>query len=148
MREILFRGKGLDNGEWVEGHYVRCRGRHYILPVYDSDHGFDERYSEWIEVVPETVCQYTGMDDRSGRKIFERDIFKYHFNDSIIGIVRYGEYQNTFNDDEFAGHAGFHVEWRGMKDRLRKDLGYWIKISEISGNIFGNPELLKGGDTH
>lgn len=47
MREILHRAKRKDSGEWVKGFYVKCRGHHYILPVYDADHGYDERYAEW-----------------------------------------------------------------------------------------------------
>ncbi len=98
---------------------------------------------ECFRVYPETICQYTGRTDKDGRKIFEGDIFKYHFNESIIGIVRYGEYKNPFNDDEHAGHVGFYIEWLERSDMLRMDLGYWVKVSEIIGNIFDNLELVK-----
>ena len=57
----LYKAKKIYKEEWVEGFYVLCRGHHYILPVYDLDHGFDERYSEWFEIEPSTLCQCTGM---------------------------------------------------------------------------------------
>lgn len=52
----LSKAKKLDNGEIVKGYYVLCRGHHYILPSYDIDHGFDERYAEWEEIDPSTLC--------------------------------------------------------------------------------------------
>ena len=60
MDRYSFKAKRLDNGEWETGFYVKCRGHHYILPVYDDDHGYDERYAEWIEIDPKTVCGYAG----------------------------------------------------------------------------------------
>ena len=69
MDRYSFKAKRLDNGEWETGFYVKCRGHHYILPVYDDGHGYDERYAEWVEIVPETVCQYTGLQDKNVQKI-------------------------------------------------------------------------------
>lgn len=95
------------------------------------------------KVNPETVCQYTGLTDKNGRKVFEGDIVRDIFNASVVGVVRYGEYRNTFNDDEHGGHAGFYIEWKEKQDLLRKDLVYWINESEFIGNIFDNPELIE-----
>lgn len=61
----LYQAKRLDNGEWVEGYCVLCRGYHYILPVYDIDHGFDEWYAEWAEIDPAIRCQCTGLKDKN-----------------------------------------------------------------------------------
>lgn len=129
MREILFRAKRIDNGEWVEGYYFKRRGRHYILPVYDSDHDFDERYAEWVEVDPETVCQYTGLTDKNGRKIFEGD---------ILSFSAYGE---NYKGDVRVIKGNFTI-WCGkcapfLDDALEKHSAIVI------GNIFDNPELCE-----
>lgn len=73
-REILFKAKRKDNGEWVEGYYVYCRKRRYILQILNKEIGFDERENEWIEIDPGTICQYTGLTDERGQKIWENDI--------------------------------------------------------------------------
>lgn len=146
VREILFRGKHTHvlplnehlDGTWVYGYL--CDENH-INAVDEDKHG--GKFTSKMLVDPETVCQYTGLPDKNNRKIFESDIFKYHFDESIIGIVRYGAYKNPFNDDEHAGHVGFYVDWLEKRDRFRADLGYWAKVSEVIGNIFDNQELVK-----
>lgn len=139
MREILFKAKRKDNGEWIEGYYVYCRKRHYILQVLNKAIGFDEREYEWVEVDPDTICQYTGLTDKNGKKIWENDILKCkkyiggNFVDYCIE-VGYVEMKH--------GAFGLHrikndAYYRPFKDWL-EDYEY-----EVVGNIFDNPELLE-----
>ena len=141
MREILFKAKQIDNGEWVEGHYLRKydlleKEVHFIFQT--------DKHNTWkcVEIVPETLCQFTGLTDKNGNKIQENDIIKYHFGE-IYAPIKYGYYQNCF-DSQKTEHVGFYVDWTGDKC-LRKDLGYWIDMVYAMpvGNIFDNPELLQ-----
>lgn len=87
----LYKAKKIYKEEWVEGFYVLCRGHHYILPVYDLDHGFDERYSEWVEIEPSTLCQCTGLMDKNDKLIWENEkclitkIVREEIRDRVMG---------------------------------------------------------------
>ena len=143
MREILFRGKRKDNGEWVEGyfaHYVRL-GAPFI--------GFCNTLGTmmWCEVDPETVGQYTGLKDKNGKRIFEGDIFQYGFDEvAAVAVVKFGEF--GFGSQFDMNQVGFYAEWNPRAMYYRTDLGFWVKQREIEiiGNVHDNPELLGGGD--
>lgn len=135
MRKILFRGKHIHalpqnehlDGTWVYGYLC---DKNYISTVDEDE--YEGKFTSEMLIDPETVCQYTGLTDRNGRKIFEGDIIN---SDGDIGIVKFGRYQNNF-------HFGFYVEWMTCQ-HLRPELGYWNERSSVVGNIFDNPELLK-----
>lgn len=125
MREILFRGKRIDNGEWVEWNMIT--GIPHDIHILDN-----------------TICQCTGLRDKNGKKIWEGDLVKYLFSDTIAPI-RYGSYQSCF-DSTKTEHVGFYVDWSVTdKEYMRKDLGYWINMvnAKIVGNKFDNSELLE-----
>lgn len=146
MRDILFHGKRVDNGEWVEGFYVHLldgKGResHRIYTGYaETDCG--DFYPDWYEVDPDTVGQYTGLTDKNGKRIFEGYVGRYRQTDGAkrngapilcIGKVVY----NT----ETASYAVDSRDEAGCKY-----FDYFpIKDFEVIGNIHDNPDLLEGG---
>lgn len=148
MREILFKAKRIDNGEWVEGNLIDLdidSGYYYIVPPYKKASTLPINFlitDRMKLVVPETLCQFTGLCDKNGKKIWENDIIKYHFGE-IYAPIKYGCYQNCF-DSQKAEHIGFYVDWSDEKC-LRKDLGYWINMVDAVpvGNVFDQPELLQ-----
>lgn len=135
MREILFRAKRLDNGEWVEGHYLKCPHQMSgLIKDHISVSKYDEETESTIEhiypVDPKTVCQYTGLTDRNESKIWENDIVEILQEDGYFKI----EWQEdtasfVMNNDSFT---------------VTFD-NYWGHEMEVIDNIFGNPELLKEG---
>lgn len=149
MREILFRGKRVDNGEWVEGHLIWYEdGRVRILPCHTDIfcYEMDESIIQTVahRIIPETVGQYTGLTDKNGAKIFEGDILRL----KRFGNVECGKI--VFNTDT----AGFEF-WReamvgayGEKSTRKENLcAFAISAVEIIGKIRGNihdkPELLR-----
>lgn len=147
-REILFKAKRIDNGEWVEGYYVYCRKRHYILQVLNKAIGFDEREYEWVEVDPDTICQYTGLTDKNGKKIWENDILRYSYDYDGSPFLKDGE------EIKYRVGAVFWSEWRGSwavcvqgnKKCTNNDVFKYNRNpnrTEVIGNIFDNPELLE-----
>jgi uncharacterized phage protein (TIGR01671 family) len=108
--------------------------------------------SGWVDFNNVELMQYTGLKDKNGKEIYEGDVIPYHFNKKTVSTVKYGEYHNPFDSDNHGGHVGFYLEWNEENSLLRVDLGYWIKVSEVIGNIYENPELLtqspNDADTH
>lgn len=127
MREILFRGKRTDNGEWVQGYICRYgwigKEKDYIIPDYAS-----ALYT--AEIDPETVGQYTGLTDMNGRKIFEGDTF-WNSYDEDYGKVEWDNDMAKF----IITFPTFTVDFANV---------YGEEL-EIVGNVYDNPELLKGG---
>ena len=125
MREILFKAKRKDNGEWVEGFYAKGSTRHCILPHLGG-------YPKW-DVDENTICQYTGLTDKNGNKIWENDVVKDV--DGSIGKILYGE-----------NIASFLIYYENVCHEIalgKKNIS--MLDIEVIGNIFDNPELLEGG---
>lgn len=148
MREILFRGKRVDNGELVYGDLIQLHdGRKYIIDnkfgaCIDDKGNFINTESPFVnEVIPETVSQYTGLTDKNGKNIFEGDILtsdEYPFKDdgdNYIGIVYF--YDNV---------PGFEYELRcinpkkrgisnGINNNFEPNDNLQVEL-EVIGNIF------------
>ncbi len=133
MRGILFRGKRLDNGEWVMGD-----GIHFLKSVnYKGTcwiDGMREKANDWIPVDPNTVGQYTGLRDKNGTKIFEWHIVRD--NNGRIGYIVF-----------LPQDAGWAIVWKDCDSRMghrSRDSHYHADPTlEVIGNIHDNPELVK-----
>lgn len=108
MREILFRGKRAFNGEWITGSLVVDHsGYTYIVLEYEACRGIRASISsKTISVIPKTVGQYTGYQDKGGKKVFEGDIVWDNENDQL-GIVEFdeGEFFVSFDGNIESGFA-------------------------------------------
>lgn len=140
MREILFRGKRMDNGEWAEGFYnhIPC-GRfgadeHMIQTVLENG-----KIGMLYDIYPSTVGQYTGLKDKNGKRIFEGDIVAQNWydhnepSDDSFGEVVFCEYDCSFSVMDI------------QKDDIiplgRCHAYHWE--AEVIGNIHDNSELLE-----
>lgn len=141
MREILFKGKRLDNGEWVVGfHFCMVHDNsvhHFIIPLgADLNPGTKiERIQ--VKVDPDTVCQYIGLTDKYSRRIYEGDIIRY--KNEITGLEEVVEIK--YNES----YAGFCRILKSEMGLQYLSIGKEIASScEVIGNTFDNPELVKG----
>ena len=148
MREILFRGKRLDNGEWVEGYlyehepalvgivpenYVPEPSKWFIARTGFADWNMP-RPVEFVEIAPSTVGQYTGLKDKNGKRIFDGDILRSRYDDLYPDDVAI-EVVKWFRN-------GLYIQQgENLPDALDED-GV-LPCSEIIGNITDNPELLE-----
>lgn len=137
-RQILFKAKRKDNGEWVEGYYIYdyCKNMHLILRNELStclNAGSKPNRYDWTlephEIDPDTLCQYTGLTDKNGRRIWENDIVRNEKGD--IGVVQW-----------FEEHAAFMI-WNKTKHYVCYLAENDFSKIEIAGNIFDNADLLE-----
>ena len=161
MRKILFRGKRMDNGEWVYGNLVRGCDEKY---AYIVEFGNKELCRNYVNAIPETVGQYTGLADKNETRIFEGDIVQYLTYDDFDcqSVVKFGEYKQDGSCGEYGARIclGFYVEvdnftcpdWCENEPECFSDYQKQQNILEIAneceviGNIYDNPELLGGNN--
>ena len=139
MREILFRGKRTDNGEWVTGtpfiYADRCKMIQAVAVHPDFVDEGNVYYSEGFPVDTKTVGQFTGLTDKNGTKIFEGDIVEHHIQGDILvnrGVV---------NWDEESARWAYQLNTMNPCFAL-----YNPNAFEVIGNIHDNPELIGGND--
>ena len=129
MREILFRGKRIADGKWMYG-----------LPSYD-EYGNIEEIQVWdgedisfCLVDPETICQYTGLTDKNGKKIWEGDILEGHLDDKFP--------EDVTREKVIWHESGWKTEEPGCVDKEYLD-EFDAENFEVVGNVFDNQELLE-----
>lgn len=148
MREILFRAKRIDTGEWVEGFpflmywdgcEMWCIG---VNPLSANDYSeIIGQNVDWFFIDPETICQYTGLNDKNGNRIWENDIVSintYSYmepEEDYFGKVVYAE-----------GYACWCIQQPDDENLvpLCECEGSYQTDRFVEGNVFDNPELLKG----
>ena len=128
MRETLFKAK-TESGIWIEGDLIHYQsGEVAIIEKPFSKYGYEAtEISRRTLVLPDTICQYTGLTDKNGNKIWEND---------IVDIQHYAENAHKVK----WGYGGFYVGINGL-------LCHYNTVCEVIGNIFDNAcidELLKG----
>jgi len=130
MREILFRGKRMDNGEWIEGAYFP-ESDPYPATIF---HGKHNSLGDYVD--PATVGQFTGLLDKNGKRIFENDTVRFkrkfvHGGAGVrIGRIVYDERNARFRISDSDDYICWDI--------------YEVEDIEV---VHDNPELLKEGDT-
>lgn len=144
-REILFKAKRTDNGEWVKGYYVKTLEGDYIVIPNREESIWSE--GKIIEIDVNTLCQYTGLTDKNGNKIWEND---------ILSIAKVDDGFGRYYIKPIPYHANAIVKWdlcSWIWETIEKNVLYmnfpnaWCHYEcEVIGNIFDNPELLGDAD--
>lgn len=136
-RQIIFRGKRLDNGEWVYGDLEYNRAKN-IARIHTYDEAGEYFMQHLVE--PDSVGQFTGLLDRNGKQIYEGDIVKFHFMTSRSYTTE------LFPTEKFFGEitVNKYNQWVILSDGLEIHIENAVKYGEIIGNRFDNPDLLNG----
>ena len=137
----LYRGKRKDNGEWVTGYLIQGNNTYIVTleAIYYMVVSISYMASvEFVEVIPETIGQCTGLKDKNGNWIFEGDIVKFKkFKNEYIGTI-------AFNDISLAFEIRSKVVVGAYSEKaIYSHLLCHCDAIEVIGNKWDNPELLE-----
>lgn len=145
MREILFRGKRVDNGEWALGYYCFMRKRRGVFGQTITELDFDTHYivtkdGQSYPVIPETVGEYTGLKSNGGKKIFEGDIIREwsHWHKNLSATISDIGCYLVVCDYLGSLYLKKNTSCGEVSTPLIR-----TSIVEVIGNIHDNPELLE-----
>lgn len=140
MREHLYRGKRVDNGDWVYGNLVETREEYsndivYAIIEKTAEHRYCGEYADsgWHKVFPETISEYIGRTDDSGNKIFEGDILDDRDNEPHYVIV--------FDNGCFKVPSISEYKKEDFYTETADE--FCFSVANVIGNIYDNTELLE-----
>lgn len=133
MRQIKFRGKRIDNGEWIEGYYGESF-REISSDIKTSYIVEMNRRPKGHDIQKNTLGQFTGLTDKNGKEVFEGDICNcnYGYTSDKIGVVYYEDGCFYVDDKHPSGNMPLKTLVKNEGNRI-----------EVIGSIHDNPELLK-----
>ena len=172
MREILFRGKRIDNGQWVQSKtimYLEDESA-FLTSKVTVNCVCDETLTNIVGIIPDTSCpeenpfavkvdpesigQYTGLTDKNGTKIFEGDILQYrnkYCGDRVLGYMEYGAYNCGCCHTVYGFSLCSNPDEEGKKRYDGAEFGEDAEFNAdivVIGNIHDNPELIKNKENN
>lgn len=162
MREILFRGKDPETGVWHEGQYIHLHKTTYCFSGSEERDAENEihqivfeQMTDWnlpnrhlrVDVLPETVGEFTGIKDKNGKRIFEGDLLESQISENPEDwkIWKVGFEDGTFTFESVRKSVKSRRKYRHELNMLCADEVKFYGLVLI-GNIHDNPELLEGED--
>ena len=136
MRQIKFRGKRADNGEWVQGYFVE--DGFYCIWSHNEDDFLTQHLID-----PDTLGQFTGLTDSNGKEIYEGDIFTV--NGKYPRVMLWDKMCWALMPTEY-----FHDEIFWVMNLQHPGVDWWDEFAdefEVIGNIHDNPELITNQPT-